>query len=149
MGGGPTEAALLGGMLNIGTHTLRDQFQRIELEICKVERSLGEEILDQNRKEEMRLTEEDIIKQWQADGSTYGTGRAGITVSGDARWDKRTCGRIYNSESGLHLICGALLSNKCLAVEVMSKPCSACQCQRIHDKLFECPKNYARSSKGM
>jgi hypothetical protein len=41
MGGGQMEAALLGGMLNIGTPTLCDQFQRIELEICKVEKVWG------------------------------------------------------------------------------------------------------------
>jgi peptidyl-tRNA hydrolase len=83
MEGGPTEAALLGGMLNIGTHTLRDQFQRIKLGVCKVEKSLGEEILDQNQKEEMRLTQEDVRKHWQADRSTDSTGRASIMVYGD------------------------------------------------------------------
>jgi hypothetical protein len=153
MGGGPTEAALLGGMLNIGTNTLRDQFHRIELEISKVEKTFGDETIDQNREEEMRLTNEsiangDVKKQWQADGTMDASGKAGITVSGDARWDKRACGRIYNSDSGAQLICGTL-SNKCVAVEVMSKRCAACECERLHDKETECSKNYDGSSKGM
>ena len=153
MGGGPTEAALLGGMLNIGTNTLRDQFQRIELEICKVEKEFGEESLGQNIEEEIRLTNEGLSgdgvkKQWQSDVAQDESGRAGLTVSGDTRWDKRACGRIYNSESGAQLICGTL-SNKCLCVEVMSKRCAACECKREHDRDKECSRNYTGSSKGM
>jgi hypothetical protein len=74
-------------------------------------------------------------------------GRTALSVSSNARWDKRGSGRRYDSLSG----CSVMLGNRTklvIAVEAMSQVCSKCRLGLPHEDSF-CPKNYDGSSKGM
>ena len=58
--------------------------------------AISEEILEENLYLEMSLTPEEV------------DGRKALSVSSDARWDKRESGRSYNSLSG----CSVMLGNR-------------------------------------
>jgi hypothetical protein len=126
VGGGRMDAAVFGGMLNLAVNPCTNAWENIELECSKEEIRLGKEIIGENLSAEIGLTK----KQ-----ETYPTddGHIGILVQGDTRWDKRSSGRTYDSESGTAILCGNL-TQKCVSLTCMSKRCSYCEAKEKKKK---------------
>jgi hypothetical protein len=70
-----------------------------------------------------------------------------LSVSSDARWDKRGSGRRYDSLTGGSLMLGNR-TKLVIAVKAMSQVCSKYGKGQPHEDSL-CPKNYDGSSKGM
>ena len=74
-------------------------------------------------------------------------GKKGLTVAGDARWDKRGSGRRYDSLSGCSVVVG-LQTQLIVGIEPMSQVCVKCR-RGIEHADNICPLNYDGSTKGM
>jgi hypothetical protein len=128
-----------------------------------IEIALGKAIVDENMEAEVELTR-------QEPEYTVTDGRVGLSVQGDTRWDKRSSGRTYNSDSGTTLVCGNK-TQKCISLWCMSRRCSFCEAKAARRRRYKednivltplqeaklnkphqshlCPRNYHGSSKGM
>jgi hypothetical protein len=112
------------------------------LEIGLKENELGETIINKNIQLEKKMTLENHIRH----GNTA-VGCVGLSVEGDTRWDRRSSGHAYNSDSGASILVGNQ-SSRVVALECMSKRCRKCKLGHAHASIY-CPKNYEGSSEGM
>jgi hypothetical protein len=116
-------------MLNLALNPLRNAWEDLKEELSLFGTSLGEEIVNGNLEEEIKLTKEkgDV---------TYQGEKVGISVAGDTRWEQRASGQAYNSDSGTTLLC-CNLSKKCVGIECMSKRCGKCDLRETKAKDFK------------
>jgi hypothetical protein len=135
IGGGGSEAIVLGAMLDLCPSALANQFTTMEEDFCLMQQRVGMEQLEDNLKLERSflVVDED--------------GEIGLDVSGDTRWDKRGTGSNYNSDSGYHLITGNKTKRVLTACPISCR-CGKCELKKDHPNEL-CPKNYDGSSKGM
>ena len=105
------DGAVLSGMLNLAVNPCKNAWEKLELECSRQEISLGNEIMGENVITEVELTTK------QNDFPTKDS-HVGISVQGDTRWDKRSSGWAYDSESGTAILCGNL-TQKCLSIWCM------------------------------
>jgi hypothetical protein len=106
------DAAAFTGMMNLALLPLSNCWEKMEEEPCVSIIAMTTQIVEENLEEEINLTED-------AGSVTYHQGKVGISVQGDARWDQRSSGHKYDSDSGTALICGDL-SGKCVGLKCMS-----------------------------
>jgi hypothetical protein len=118
-GKGERDAAAFAGMMNLALCHLSNCWEKMEEELCVSIIAIITQIVEENLEEEINLTE-------GAGSVTYHQGKVGIYVQVDARWDQRSSGQKYDSDSGTALICGNL-SGKCVGMECMIRRSSAKQ----------------------
>jgi hypothetical protein len=133
-GGGRHEGQVLGGMMGIHPSALRKQWNTISEKIGLDIIELGREVMETNREIEKQL-------------SPMIDGKYGISITGDARWDKRSSGRNYSSISGCAVTVGCR-SQLVWDIEAMSNKCIKCLRGIDHDNEV-CPKNVECSAKAM
>jgi hypothetical protein len=134
-GSGRTEAEIIPGLLNLSNGFMTRRYTSMQDELGLEIIGLSGEIPEENLWIEMHAT--DILIN----------GPKGLSVSSDARWDKRGSGCRYDSLSGRFVMIGNR-SKLIIAIYPMSQTCRKCQLNLPHaDNL--CPKNYEGSSKGM
>ena len=112
-------------------------FTKAEEKVAVYHQALTNTILDENVQKEMEFSSTD----------TNNGGMRKLTTTMDGAWQHRGSGKGYNSDSGHHLLIGAM-TGLVLAVHVMSKACSKCGTGKDHEDLL-CPKNWESSSKAM
>jgi hypothetical protein len=134
-GQGEDDAAVYAGMLNFSVSPIHAGWTRLEEEIGLKEIQLRETIINKNIKLERKMMMENMIGH-----NNTAAGRVGLLVQGDTRWDHRSSGHAYNSDSGASILVGNQLC--------MSKRCRKCKLGHEHASNL-CPKNYEGSSKGM
>jgi hypothetical protein len=139
-GAGENDAAVYAGMLDLAVSPIHAGWTRMEEEIGLEEILLGEQIIDENIELERAIT-------MDMPESAMVEGRVGLSVQGDTRWDRRSSGHAYNSDSGSSILVGNH-SSRVVALECMSKRCRMCEHGLVHEAKL-CPKNYTGSSKGM
>jgi hypothetical protein len=125
----------MGGMLGIHHNALRHTWAEIGSRIGLKIIDLGKEVMAQNRGIEKALSPTDEL------------GRATVSLTGDARWDKRSSGRNYLSISGCALALGCR-SQLVWDAEAMSNLCIKCLKGIPHDEE-KCPKNVDCTAKAM
>jgi hypothetical protein len=134
-GSGRKEADIIPGLLNLSNGFMTKRYTDLQNELGLSIIGLSNEILEENLRLEIEASPRVV------------NGRTALSVSSDARWDKRGSGRRYDSLSG----CSVMLGNRTklvIAVEAMSQVCSKCRLGQPHKDSF-CPENYHGSSKGM
>jgi hypothetical protein len=134
-GSGRKEAEIIPGLLNLSNGFMTKRYTDLQNDLGLSIIGLSNEILEENLRLEIEASPRVL------------NGRTGLSVSSDARWDKRGSGRRYDSLSG----CSVMLGNRTklvIAVEAMSQVCSKCRQGQQHEDSL-CPKNYDGSSKGM
>jgi hypothetical protein len=136
-GAGENDAAVYAGMLDLAASPIHAGWTKLEEEIGLEEIQLGGEIIAENIELEKSITPE----------SETVDGRVSLSVQGDTRWDRRSSGHAYNSDSGASIMVGNH-SSRVVALECMSKRCRKCELGLMHETT-SCPKNYQGSSKGM
>jgi hypothetical protein len=163
-GKGKRDAAAFAGMMNLALRPLSNCWEKMEEELCVSIIAMTTQIVEENLEEEIKLTED------KGSVTYHDGGKVGISVQGDARWDQRSSGHKYDSDSGTALICGNL-SGKCVGLECMSRRCASCERKEAKQKNYSdfqkiptlaesqyfkskhprhlCPRNYVGSSKGM
>ena len=134
-GSGQKEAEIIPGLLNLSNGFMTKRYTDLQNELGMSIIALSNEILEENLRLEIEASPRVV------------NSRTALSVSSDARWDKRGSGRRYDSLSG----CSVMLGNRTklvIAVEAMSQVCSKCRKGTPHEDSL-CPKNYDGSSKGM
>lgn len=118
---------------------LGNTWSKIEEFVCKTERKLCEELVEQKLRREIELTpQDDAFPLPQVDSCK------------DMGWNKKGCGKSYNADSGQHLSVDPR-TNKVIHFEFVNRGCFKCSRKMKHPPGEECPRNYPESgsSKGM
>jgi hypothetical protein len=153
MGCGQAGAAVLGGMLSIGTDVLKNTWTKLEEAIGAAQIRMANTVINENIEKEKALSKMDDMERYL------------FCVSIDAGWNNRGSGKSYNSDSCHHITVGNR-SGLVVALHYMSKRCGTCESKekRSEQSTEEvnidndednnhnanmCPRNYHGSSKGM
>ena len=134
-GSGRTEAKIIPGMLNLANNPMSARITDMQQELGLAIVKIGKEVLRENLEKEKNLSPVGV------------DGNKNLSVSNDARWDKRSAGRSYDSMSG----CSVMNGNRTgltIGLEPMSMTCMMCENNTPHDAEV-CSHNYEGTSKGM
>jgi hypothetical protein len=119
-GSGRKEAEIIPDLLNLSNGFMTKRYTDLQNELGVSIIGLSTEILRENLRLEIEASPRVV------------NGRTALSVSSDARWDKRGSGRRYDSLSG----CSVMLGNRTklvIAVEAMSQVCSKCRLGLPHE----------------
>jgi hypothetical protein len=137
-GDGGREAARVLGMLGLPNDTTMESrsFGIIEDRVSRKLKQLTVDILNENLKEEVRLTIDASAEHTDNDFHLWQEAIAGrldvlysypkLSVSFDMGWQQRSSGVRYNSPSGHALLVGKY-TRKPITVSIKSKKCTACE----------------------
>jgi hypothetical protein len=131
IGVGGSEAAILGGMLDLCPATLFNQFLEMEEAISLTQRWFSIQEIKANI---MELEKQFLDKDEDGD--------MGLEVSGDTWWDKRGTGSDYDSDSGCRIITGNKTKRVLTACPISWK-CRKCETKKDHTEEC-CPKKLQR-----
>ena len=134
-GSGRTEAKIIPGMLNLANNPMAARITDMQHDLGLAILKVGKEVLRENLEKEKNLSPVGV------------DGNKNLSVSNDARWDKRSAGRRYDSMSG----CSVMNGNRTgltIGLEPMSMTCVMCENNTPHDADV-CAHNYEGTAKGM
>jgi hypothetical protein len=124
---GRKEAEIIPDLLNLSNGFMTKRYTDLQNEVGVSIIGLSNEIPGENLRLEIEASPRVV------------NGRTALSISSNARWDKRGSGHRYDSLSG----CSVMLGNRTklvIAVEAMSQVCSKCRLGLPHEDSF-CPKN--------